>query len=527
MAEWSSGYVVDVGYTYGFYHELTPNLLGLLALRQGVQAPGLDLEPLTYCELGCGQGFSVNLLAAANPHIQFYATDFNPGHIAGAHALARSAKLKNVQFADDSFVEFVDRDDLPDFDFINLHGIYSWISDENRQSIVRFIRKKLKPGGVVYISYNSMPGWASIMPLRRLMVEHAASKGSLPLTARINASLDFASKIKELDSRYFASHPGLASRLDRLKTQNSDYLAHEYFNRDLNPFYFSDVARELSEAKLTWVGPAAALDMIDALHLSPEQSKFLDEIDDVSLRQTVRDHIVEQHFRRDIFIKGPVRLSASGQKEKWLEARFVLSRAGGNFPRKLRGLRYSADFQGELYDSLIAILERGPRSIGDVLSEPTLAKVGPERVTQAVLHLCALGVCHPCLPERDLAERQAHASQLNMAIADQARHGNTFRHFASAVTGGGIAVDRIDQLIWLAKRSGDADIPGFIWNILTQAGHRLVKDGKTLATAEENLAEISRRLAQFETNSSAIWRNLGLEPEMSASHGPKRQRSAT
>lgn len=32
MADWSSGYVVDVEYTHGFYQELTPSLLGFLAL---------------------------------------------------------------------------------------------------------------------------------------------------------------------------------------------------------------------------------------------------------------------------------------------------------------------------------------------------------------------------------------------------------------------------------------------------------------------------------------------------------------
>ena len=43
--------------------------------------------------------------------------------------------------ASDSFAEFLSRDDLPDFDFITLHGIYSWVSPENRRTIVEFIRR--------------------------------------------------------------------------------------------------------------------------------------------------------------------------------------------------------------------------------------------------------------------------------------------------------------------------------------------------------------------------------------------------
>jgi SAM-dependent methyltransferase len=64
---------------------------------------------------------------------------------------------------DESFAEFASRD-LPEFDYIGLHGIWSWISDENRAVIVDFIRRKLKVGGVLYISYNTLPGWAPLPP---------------------------------------------------------------------------------------------------------------------------------------------------------------------------------------------------------------------------------------------------------------------------------------------------------------------------------------------------------------------------
>lgn len=40
-------------------------------------------------------------------------------------------------------------DGLPQFDFITLHGIYTWVSRENRQHIVDFIARYLKPGGIV------------------------------------------------------------------------------------------------------------------------------------------------------------------------------------------------------------------------------------------------------------------------------------------------------------------------------------------------------------------------------------------
>ena len=120
--------------------------------------------------------------------------------------------------------------------------------------------------------------------------------------------LDLADKLGKLDTRYFANHPKLAKRIEKLKSHNPNYIAHEYFNQDSEPFYFMDLAQELAEAKLTWVGPANALENLDEINLTKEQRDFLAGIDDVALRQTTRDHIVDQQFRRDIFVKGAVRL---------------------------------------------------------------------------------------------------------------------------------------------------------------------------------------------------------------------------
>ncbi|MEE1657968.1 class I SAM-dependent methyltransferase [Microvirga sp. CF3062] len=509
MANWSAGYVVDVEYTHGFYQELTPSLLGFLALLQGIQAPDLG-SSLAYCELGCGQGFSTNLLAAANPHIQFHATDFNPGHIVGAQSLAQAGGLQNAHFYDDSFADFLDRSDLPDFDFICLHGIYSWISPENRKTIVEFIRRKLKPGGLVYISYNTMPGWASMMPLRRLLLEHTAAQGSrLSGPSRVTNFIDLADKLGKLDTRYFASHPKLAKRIEKLKDQNTNYIAHEYFNQDLEPFYFTDLAQELAEAKLTWVGPANAQENLDEINLTKEQREFLAGIDDIALRQLTRDHIVDQQFRRDIFVKGAVHLSAQQVREQWLETRFVLSAKGSKIPRELRGLRHAVKLHSGIYDPLIAALEKGPSTLREVIAEPTLAQAGFNRLVQALTILVALGSCQPCLPAQGLAERRLQTERFNRAVANQSRFERKFSHFASPVTGGGIAADRMAQLMWLSLQDKEADTARFVGTVLSAAGQRLMKDGKPLQ-GEAHDAELRQRVAEFEQNTLDVWAALGL-----------------
>jgi len=136
MAAWSDGYFTDVSYTSNFYPELAPGFMAFACLRQGVRAPALG-PGATYLELGCGQGFGLNLLAAANPGMTFCGVDFHPGQIDNAARLARAAGLSNIAFEDRSFEQLLalPPDRLPKADIVALHGVYSWVSPENRAAV--------------------------------------------------------------------------------------------------------------------------------------------------------------------------------------------------------------------------------------------------------------------------------------------------------------------------------------------------------------------------------------------------------
>ena len=167
MNEWSAGYVADIGYTYGYYSELNPLRIRQIFLNAGLKYPEIGIA----CELGFGQGLSVNLHAAASI-TEWYGTDFNPSQAGFAQEVSLACD-SNAKLFDDSFAGFASRTDLPDFDYIGVHGIWSWINDENRAVIVDFVRRKLKVGGVLYISYNTLPGWATFSTMRHLLTEHA------------------------------------------------------------------------------------------------------------------------------------------------------------------------------------------------------------------------------------------------------------------------------------------------------------------------------------------------------------------
>jgi len=68
------------------------------------------------------------------------------------------------------------------------------------------------------------------------------------------------------------------------------------------------------------------------------------------------------------------------------------------------------------------------------------------------------------------------------------------------VTGGGIAVPRFHQLFLLARQQGHGapqDWAQFVWKILVAQGQRLVKDGKAIEVAADNLAELTQQAHTF------------------------------
>ncbi len=499
MSSWASGYVADLGYTHGFYRELTPAFLNFVSLTRGQNSADASL-PLQYCELGCGQGLSMNLLAAANPHMSFHANDFNPSQIAGARALAKEAGLDNVTFYDTSFSTFADQPGLPaEFDIIALHGIYSWVNADLRTTIVDFISRKLKVGGLVFISYNCLPGWSAAAPLRHLMYLKGKSETG-PTDGRLQPALNFIELIQKSGAAYFRTLPGIEKRIEKLKEQSPNYLAHEYLNDAWDLFYHSDVASDLQKAKMAYLCSASLLDHVDAINLTPEQQQIMANVLDPTLRETVRDYMVNQQFRRDVFVKGPLPLPPRAAEELWKNQRFALSTTRDSVEMKVKGALGEALLQDDVYGPVLDQFSTGPKIVAELLSDPNIVKLGWPKLREALLVLVGAGYLQPCLPATDEIKRVKTTKAFNRAVVQRARDNADLQYLASPVTGSGVNVARSVQLFLLAMSEGlkqPEDLARFAWSIVSQQGQRIVKNGVTLQAPEENIAELTAQAALF------------------------------
>lgn len=424
-------------YTHGYYEILSPGVIATALASRGLRAPDLQ-APLCYFELGMGFGVSLLANAAAFPHMRFFGNDFNPAHVAHARQLARDAGLANVELFEDGFDALPDRD-LPLMDCIAMHGVYAWISPALRQAIVRFIERRLKPGGVVYVSYNALPGWAPLLPLRELFHLHAERVASrdagTDAVGQLQGALEFIQRLADCgDGGYLQSHPAVARRLAHARADGPHYALHEYVGPDSHPLYFHQVARELAGAGLEFAVPALLAEQVDAACLPQELAALLASIPDPVLRETLRDYGLDRSFRRDLFVRGPEALAPAEQERRLLDQEWVLAVPRDGVPDGA-ALRLVSQWLGEaacaaLLDAVCA----APVPLREVLLQPLLAGVPARTVHDALMLLASSNVVMPALPAALRSQARGSVRGFNAAVLERGGADGT-RHLVCGASG--------------------------------------------------------------------------------------------
>ncbi len=510
MSDWTAGYVADIGYTYGYYTELNPLRVRLAFLNAGLVAPEFG----NACELGFGQGLSANLHAAASV-TSWSGTDFNPAQAGFAQELAL-ASGSGAKLYDEAFADFCARDDHPEFDYIGLHGIWSWISDENRRVIVEFIRRKLKVGGVLYISYNTLPGWAAFAPMRHLMTEHAEVIGAegRGIVSRIDDAIEFADKLLATNPMFSRANPQVAERIKKLKDQNRHYLAHEYFNRDWHPMHFATMAEWLEPAKVQFACSAHYLDQIEALNLTVDQQAFLKDIPDAMFRQSVRDFMVNQQFRKDYWVKGARRLGGLDQLEALRAERLILTTPRADVSLKINGALGEASMSEAVYSPILdAMADYKIKTIGQLEQQASGKDISLTQLYQAIMVLAGAGHLSSAHADQQIDRAKKQCDKINDHIIRKARSSGEISYLASPVTGGGFAIGRFPQLFLLALAQGkkqSGDLANFVWTILSAQGQRIQKEGKVIESPEDNLVELTAQAKTFVDKQLPILKALRL-----------------
>ena len=509
MAAWSDGYFTDVQYIAKYFGHLAPANIAFACLRQGVRPPAFG-PGSTYLELGCGQGFNLNVMAAANPQIEFRGVDFNPGQIANAQRLSRDARLANIAFEDLSFEQVLalPAGRLPQFDIIALHGVISWVSPENRALIVQILDRHLKPGGAVIVTYNGLPAWAAMLPLQRFVKAHF-DRGTGEPKARALAAFRAAQDMVDRGAQGFAG-PRIAARVKSALTSDPAYLIHEYFNDHFHPLYHAEVARELGAARLTFAASSGISEDMPGLAVTEQLRELVEQEADPVRRQSLLDYASDRQFRREIFVRGPNALGPLERGQMLRDVRFSLMRPPSQVSLDFKIPIGKLTGDPQTYGAVMDALADGPRSFAELRELSPLKALSEAALVKMLGLLLEVAAIHPA---DQSAGDVAPGKALNRQLAQRFLLGDTASHVAAPAAGTGVSVGFTELLalsgISEEKRDHRATARQG-WELLRQSNSRLQKDGRALSNQAEHEAELIKRLEKFDTDKLPLFQRLGV-----------------
>lgn len=520
--EWNHGYNVALGYTYGYYQETAPVWLDWALHLKNATPPSAQSQhssgKLRYLDLGCGQGFGLLLHAAAHPDMEFVGIDFNPVHIAHAQQLALRAGVHNVRFLEGDFAQLAQTwpTELGQFHYTVLHGIYSWMAPSLRQAIVGCLQSAVHIGGVVYVSYNAMPSWASRMPFQHLLQRLNQTAGLQSLQT-IERGLEICDRLQSVGARIFADYPTLAPHIEKVvKPSSRNYVVQEYLHDNWHPLWFSQVVNELAPAKLLPIG-SATLPENYLPHVLPPAMKqvVLESSTDLIFQQELIDLAINQSFRRDVFMKGALQSWTSVRVQHLLHTTFgqLESEVPHDKRNTIKTSFGEVNANPALSDALRDALKAGPKTVGQLLALPSIA---PGTLTDVVHALTFLMHARQVTlwqakPDKTVAHR------VNRAIAAAVCEGAPYGYVVAAHTSLGIPMNDLVLMLLdvCASQAGQKITPNALnqglRDRLQRLGRQLQHEGKTL-TPEELSGKLDIIVQQFIHTQLPEFKRIGVWP---------------
>ena len=498
---WAGGYVTDVSYTAGYYVEQSPHLLALSAAVSGaVTDVGEHIDDLVYVELGCGRGMNALIQAVANPGWQVVAVDFTPAAIAEARALAREVGIDNVTFVEADLATLAEDPAaalIPEADVVSLHGVWSWVPMEVRAGIVRLMKAKVKPGGLVHLSYNALPALQNVLGMQRVMRE-----AGLRLAERSDrqavAGLAVVRDLVAGDALNLRNHP-VGELLQRLEGLPHEYLAHEYMNGTWAPVFHADVAGALAEAKLDFIGSARPPENFPDLMMTEPQRKVYDRFEDRLMQELVKDLCSGRGLRHDIFARGHRPLSPAGRARAMMDMTLALTVAPEKFIYSLTLPAGQATLNAPFYGTVVEALAGGPRAVGELVGLPGLD--GAQRdPTELVAMLVGTG--QAIMLPRPTALADARTRRFNRLVGQRAMQGGRIDAPAAVAVprlGGGLGCRAVDVFLMDRMAEAGGAVDPDIW--IAELG---------AATTAEDHARLRARLTELAQERAPLWRRLGM-----------------
>lgn len=218
---------------------------------------GLSPAPASTARiLEIGSSYGGNLISQAlfYPKATFTGIEIAPTQVSVGRTYIDQLGITNLDLLEGDVNE--SHQHLGTYDYIIAHGFYSWVDEETKDNFLRLCKEHLAGNGILYMSYNTYPGWHKMDSVRALLEFANKDIDTLNHREKVRHGKTVASKLGALMLEYDTVKNQQASFLQSLRQtlQKQDcYVGHDHLEPVNTPVYFHQCMDHMAEHGFTYL----------------------------------------------------------------------------------------------------------------------------------------------------------------------------------------------------------------------------------------------------------------------------------
>ena len=206
--------------------------------------------------LEIGSSYGGNLISQAlfYPKATFTGIEIAPTQVSVGKTYIDQLGITNLALLEGDVNE--SHQHLGTYDYIIAHGFYSWVDEDTKDNFLRLCKEHLGSNGILYMSYNTYPGWHKMDSVRALLEFANKDIDTLNHREKVRHGKTIASKLGALMLEYDTVKTQQASFLQSLRQtlQKQDcYVGHDHLEPVNTPVYFHQCINHMAEHGFTYL----------------------------------------------------------------------------------------------------------------------------------------------------------------------------------------------------------------------------------------------------------------------------------
>ena len=271
----------------------------LACLGRLFEMPAVGPGNCRVLELGCATGGNLIPMAWYQSQASFVGVDLSANQIRQGQSMIDCLGLTNVTLRQGDILEL--GTELGGFDYIIAHGVYSWVPTVVRNHLLELSRTLLNPAGLLYLSFNALPGWRMRGMLRDILL--FACRDIQDVRQKLEAAYAALTRLKRslaelqaLSARY------LLEEINYLHNAHPSYLLFEYLAEENHAFLFSDFLTDIMRHRLRYLCDTQLSFLFPSTFGSAVETALGDIENDMELEQWL-DFVTARNFRRCVLCR--------------------------------------------------------------------------------------------------------------------------------------------------------------------------------------------------------------------------------